>query len=321
MAKLLTIEALQSDLAFVQRQLETLPPSPWGTARLMWEQRAEEIGRQMKALQGASTVTASVALIFDGLPVIGQEDIRLDFSSDALGSFQKIVTASLATLNNQTVATKGKAKGAKQSKLYIRDIVRGSMGFLLEELAPQQADLFETPLKSAVDQATIFISSLRTANEEQFASTIDNAPPRLVGAVQKFAKVLKGAGATAKIVGDDKRVELSLDDVNQLNERFTTVTVHEESVTLAGVLLGVLPDSHTFELEVEGQEGVTKGAASDDLVEKYVTDQQFKEQLLLKPVKAHLVYSRTYRNGNLLREQITLENLEPRFVDQNFGRF
>lgn len=321
MAKILTIEALQSDLAFVRRQLETLPSSPWGTARLMWEQRADEIGRQMEAVRSTPPTTASVALVFDGLPVIGQNDIRLDFSSEVLGCFQRIVTASLAALTDQAVAKKGRVKGAKQSKLYIRDIVRGSMGFLLEELSPPQAGMLETPLKSAVDQATVFISSLNTATNEQFASTIDGASPRLVGAVQKFAKVLKGAGATAKIVGDDKKVELSLEDVNRLNDRFTSVTVHEENATLSAVLLGVLPDSHTFELEVEGQDGVLKGSAADDLVEKYVADQKFKDQLLLKPVTAHLVYSRTYRNGSLLREQVTLENLEPRAIPENFGRF
>src|SRR5690606_27431925 len=106
MAKLLTIEALQSDLAFVQRQLETLPHSPWGTARLMWEHREDEINRQMETLQGVSTATASVALVFDGLPVIGQADIRLAFSSDVLRSCQKIVTASLATLNDEPVASR-----------------------------------------------------------------------------------------------------------------------------------------------------------------------------------------------------------------------
>ena len=312
------MEALESDLAFVQRQLEALPASPWGTTRLMWTQRADEIRREMETVRGVAPITASVALVFDGLPVIGQDDIRLDFSSDALGSFQKIVTASLATLNDREVAAKGKVKGARQSKLYIRDIVRGSMGFLLEELSSAQADMFETPLKSAVDQATLFISSLNTATEEEFASAIDSASPRLVGAVQKFAKVLKGAGATAKIVGDDKRVELSLEDVKRLNDRFRNVTVHEENATLDGLLLGVLPDAHTFELEVQGQDGVLKGTASDDLVEKYVADQQFKDQLLLKPVRAHLAYTRTYRNGHLLREQITLENLEPRVAPVNF---
>src|SRR5690606_7745138 len=119
-------------------------------------------------------------------------------------------------------------KGAQQSKLYIRDIVRGSMGFLLEELSPPQVDMLETPLKSAVDQATVFISSLNAATDEQFETEIDSASPRLVGAVQKFTKVLKAGGATAKIVGDDKQVELSLEDVNRLNERFTSVTVQEE---------------------------------------------------------------------------------------------
>lgn len=320
MANLLAIEALEADKAFAERQLETIPANPWGTARLMWEQRLSELAQQIDKLRGSTPSSASVALVFDGLPVVGQDDIRLDFSTESLGAFQKIVTASLATVNDQTVAARGKIKGAKHSKLYIRDIVRGSMGFLLEELSPPQADMFETPLKVAVDQATDFISSLNVASEQDFASTIDAASPRLVGAVQKFAKVLKSAGATAKLVGDKHRLELGIEDVNRLNERFATVTLQEEDVVLDAVLMGILPDSHTFELEVDGQVGVLKGSATDDLVEKYVADEGFKDRLLLKPVKAYLAYSRTYRNGNLLREQITLENLEPRVANENIGR-
>ncbi|MEW9808778.1 hypothetical protein ABUE31_22595, partial [Mesorhizobium sp. ZMM04-5] len=318
MPNLLAIEALEADKAFAERQLETLPDNPWGTARLMWEQRLSEITQKIEKLRGSTPLSASVALVFDGLPVIGQDDIRLDFSSDALGTFQKIVTASLATLNDKAVASRGKVKGAKHSKLYIRDIIRGSMGFLLEELTPSQTDLFQTPLKTAVDQATEFIAALNAADEADFVSAIDDASPRLVGAVQRFAKVLKDAGATAKIVRDEHRLDLSVEDVNRLNERFSAVTLREESVTLDAVLLGVLPDSHTFELEIDGQNAVLKGFATDDLVEKYVADQSFKDQLLLKPVKAYLLFSRIYRNGNLLREQVTLENLEPRIMNENF---
>ncbi len=321
MPNLLSIEALEADKAFAQRQLESLPDSPWGTARLMWEQRLNEISQQITDLRVSSATSASVAVIFDGLPVIGQGDIRLDFSTDALGTYQKIVAASLATLADEAVAAKGKIKGAKRSKLYIRDIVRGSMGFILEEISPPQSDLFNTPLKIAVENATAFLASLNTPSLDEFNSAIDAAPPRLVSAVQKFAKVLKDAGATAKIVGDDQKLALGLEDVARLSERFTTVDVQEESVTLNGTLLGVLPDSHEFELEVEGQDEIVKGAATDDLVSKYVADNAFKEQLLLKPVKAFLRYTRTYRGGRLLREQVMLENLEPQARTDYPARF
>jgi hypothetical protein len=312
MANLLSIEALEADQVFALRQLESLPDSPWGTARLMWEQRLAEITRQIADMRVSAATSASVALIFDGLPVVGQGDIRLDFSTDALATYQKIISASLATLSAQEVAARGKIKGAARSKLYIRDIVRGSMGFIIEELSPPQTDMFNTPLKNAVEHATKFLTTLNTASEDDFNSAIEAAAPRLVIAVQKFTKVLKDGGATAKIVGAEHKLALGLEDVNRLSDRFTNVEVQEEVTTRQGVLLGVLPDSHEFELEVEGQDSVLKGSATDDLVEKYVADQAFKEQLLLKPVTAHIRYTRTFRKGKRLREQVMLENLEPR---------
>jgi len=310
MPNLLSIEALEADRSFTQRQLAVAPESPWGTTRLMWEQRLNEINRQIEEMGVTRAASASVALIFDGLPVVGQGDIRLDFATEALGSYQKIVAASLATLEHQTISSRGKIKGAKKSKLYIRDIVRGSMGFILEELEPTQPELFSSPLKNAIEQATLFLASLNTPAMEEFNTAIDAAPPRLVGAVQKFAKVLRDAGATTKILGDEQKIALNFEEVKRLSDRFTTVEVKEEDGSVRGKLLGVLPDSHDFELAVDGGDGLIRGAISDELATRYIADPTFMEQLLLKPVLAHLKYTRTFRGGRMLREQVTLEYLE-----------
>lgn len=321
MPSLLSIEALEADKIFAMRQLESLPTSPWGTARLMWEQRLSEINRQIDEARTSASKYASVALVFNGLPVVGQSDIRLDFSTEALSCYQKMIAASLAVLSDTQVAAKGKIKGANQSKLYIRDIVRGSMGFLLEELAPEQSDMFDTPLKSAVERTTLFLENLNTAQVQEFNLLIDEAAPRLVAAAQKFTKVLKDAGATAKIIGSQQRLSLNVEDINRLFDRFTDVEVTEEKTFIAGVLLGVLPDSHEFELQVLDQQDILSGATTDELVEKYMADQAFKERLLLKPVEALVRYTRTFRAGKLLREQVLLENLEPRSEREMPGRF
>ncbi|WP_246725752.1 hypothetical protein [Rhizobium lusitanum] len=288
--------------------------SPWGTARLMWDQRLRAIDDKIAEAKSRRSAYASVALIFDGLPVIGQGDIRLDFTTDALASYQKVIAASLASQGDQPVAAKGKIKGADKSKLFIRDIVRGSMGFILEELAASQTDMFDTPLKSAVEQATGLIAKLNDASSEEFGVVIETASPRLVGALQKFTKVLRDSGATTRIVGDENRVMLGLEDINRLSERFSDVEVTEEDVLHDGILLGILPDSHEFELQLPDNQGTLKGSVTDDLTFKYVTDQAFKEQLLLKPVKAQVKYTRTSRNGRLIKQQVSLENLELRAV-------
>ncbi|MQW38195.1 hypothetical protein [Sinorhizobium meliloti] len=321
MPNLLSLESLENDRKFVERQRNKAPKDRWGTSKMMWEQRLTEIDERIEQIKSRPASRASVALIFDGLPVVGQGDIRLDFSTEALASYQRIVSAAMATQNGEEPAVKGKLKGEQKSKLFIRDIVRGSMGFILEELAPPQVDMFNTPLKNAVEQTTRIIATLNVASIEEFSATLESTPPRLIGALQKFTKVLRDAGATTKIVGDENRVALSLEDVSRLSERFSDVEVTEEDVFYSGVLLGILPDSHEFELQLPDEQGTLKGSVTDDLTLKYVADQAFKEQLLLKPVRAQVRYIRTTRNGRMVKQQLSLENLEPRVENELFGRF
>lgn len=78
-----------------------------------------------------------------------------------------------------------------------------------------------------------------------------------------------------------------------------------------GVLLGVLPEARKSELAPHGEAATIKGSISEELAAKYTTDTAFKDQLLLKPVRAQLMVVRTSRNGRLVRERRFLEALEP----------
>ena len=187
------------------------------------------------------------------------------------------------------------------------------MGFILEEIAPEQ---FSTGafgvLKVAVEDATQLITTLSAGSDPDFETALEAIQPRLVGAVQRFAKVLYEAGASAKIVGDEHRLDLTIDQVGQLSRRLNEIEVTEETEAVDGVLLGVLPESHRFELKMPGDEGITlRGAVSDDLAMKYTLDTAFKDQLLLKPVRAQVRTVRTVRSGKLVNEKKILEALEP----------
>ncbi|MBY3027591.1 hypothetical protein HF265_00450 [Rhizobium leguminosarum] len=309
MPNLLSLESLESDRAFVQRQREKASADRWGTSKTMWDQRLSDINQKIDEIKTKPASHASVALIFDGLPVVGQGDIRLDFSTEVLSSYQKIIAAALASQTDHEIAAKGRVRGADKSKLFIRDIVRGSMGFILEELAVPQTDMFATPLKNAVEEATQLIGALNSATEQQFAETIDAAPPRLVGALQKFTRVLQDAGATARIVGDQHRVALGLEEIHRLSHRFSEVDVADEEMTIQGVLLGILPDSREFELQLPDDAGTMKGSVSEDLAARYLTDSAFKERLLLRPVTAQLTLTRTMRVGRTIKQQIVLNSL------------
>ena len=313
MPTLFSIEALEADKLYVERQLVETDQSPWGTIRLMWQSRLAEIDQQIAALSATRSNYATVAVIFDGNPVIGSGDIRLDFTADALDSYQKLVSLTLASrLAKEELPQRGPLRGADQSRLFIRDLVHGSMGFILEEIVPEQSEAFPTPLKVAVEGTTQLLTALSGGSEEDFEVTLEDTQPRVVSAVQRFAKVLYEAGASTRIVGDDRRLSLSTDDVGRLSRRLSEVEVEEEVGPVDGVLLGVLPDSREFELKPPGDDALTiKGAISEELALKYTADAAFKERLLLQPVRAQIKVIRTTRNGRLVRERRVLEALEP----------
>lgn len=309
MPVLLSIEALEADRRYVERQIAEAGDSPWGTARIMWQSRLADIDQRIAALSAGRSNYASVAVIFDGNPVIGSGDIRLDFTTEALDSYQKVVALVLASHNGVELSERGRLPAGDQARLFIRDLVRGSMGFILEELPGQQHEMLPTQLKEAVEDTTQLIANLSAASDAEFEATLEGAQPRLVAAVQKFAKVLFGAGASTRIVGDEQRLHLSVDEVGRLSRRLGEVEVTEEVVPVDGVLLGVLPEARKFELKLP--EGTMEGAVSEDLAVKYTSDAAFKERLLLQPVRAQVNFVRTKRNGRLVKERRILEALEP----------
>jgi len=312
MPTLLSIEALEQDRLFVKRKLDEVAANPWGTARLMWESRLVEIDKQILELVSKRSNYASVALMFDGGPVFGSSDIRLDFATNALDSYQKVITLCLASKLSEELPQRGTLPGADRSRLFIRDIARGSVGFILEEIAPEQHEMLPTSLKNAVEGATSLISTLSGSEETTFEQTLENTQPRLVAAVQKFAKVLYDFGASTKIFGDENRLTLSIEEVGLLSRRLSEIQVSEEIETVSGILLGILPESRQFELKPsDGDAQTIKGAISEELASKYTADLAFRDQHLLRPITAQIKHIRTIRNGRLVREQLILEAVEP----------
>lgn len=311
MSDALSLEALQADREYVQRQIEESPEDAW-TTRLMWQDRLEDIDEQIAALEDAPSNLASVAVIFDGLPVIGARDIRLSFAADALSAYQSMVSTVYAARLSEALHDRGALRGLDHSRLFISDLARGSVGFILEELVVQQHEMFPTLLKDVVEDSTQLLSSLKYQEDDGFAAFVETTNPRLVAAVQQFAKVLAEAKASARIVGAQSEVFLSVEDVGELANQLRDVDVTTETIHVSGVLLGILPESHRFELKpLDDSLSVIDGPASDDLVQKYLADDTFVRQTLKKPVRAQIAQTRTYRNARQVREHLVLEFVEP----------
>lgn len=311
MPTLLTLEALEADRVYILRQLRETPASAWGTLRSMWESRLADVDEKIAALGASRSNLASVALVFDGTPVIGSGDIRLDFATSALESYQRVINLAVATELFDQLPRHGRVPGTEQSRLFIRDIVHGSMGFVLEELPSNQTELLPTVLKIAVEQTTRLIETLQTSEEKKFEETLSTTQPRLVGAVQRFAKILAEHGASTRILGDENKLVLSTNDVTQLAARLNEVDIREDQRVVQGTLLGILPESLQFELKPPGDVPTETGTVTDELALRYATNVAFANSIIMRRVVAQIKTVHTYRRGTLIRSQSVLEHVAP----------
>lgn len=302
----LHIEELRRQIAFVHTQLNSLERDEFGTTRLMWENRLADLEAQLEDFDGHYGSEASVALVFQGSPVIGQKEIRLDFASQALDHFQKIVAISLAAQQIENVEQKGPVPRTGSSRLYIRDMVRGSVGFILEELVPEQVQLFPTPLKVAVESSTALITSLMSDDNAIFEKALEAAQGRQIEAIQKFARLLRDEDATARILDDKAAVELTRNSVAMLAGRLAEVRVDEEVVMHRGILLGILPESHQFEFRLSTEDRTLKGSTTDEFAERYRSSRSVRD-LVLQMVEAEMRIVSTIRRGEVVKTHYILE--------------
>lgn len=275
----MTSQMLQDNLAFVEQRLREHTEA-YDTVRFMWEQRRNALLEEIEKLASRHDTRAEVALIFDGTPVKGSEEIRLDFATKILDNYQLVVSTLVAQRAGAELGARGQLSRTFASKLFIRDMVRGSVGFLLEEPQQQQSQLLPTVLKDAVDEATNVLQDLSSTDVERFYTRLQKLSPRTIGAVKKMAKSLHDAGAITKIVSS---VEFRLDTVgtNSLYQRLTEIEVAESRETKVGVLLGLFPERQQYEFKPDDGP-VFYGPVSEALDARYVSDQVLPDQFYSK---------------------------------------
>ncbi len=312
----LSKDDLEEQVRYAEAQLRSADDDEWGTTRILWENRVASLRQQLASLLGPVNAEASVALIFHGAPVIGEREIKLDFATDVLSAYQKIVALALAAQTDE-VEQRGPVRRSNRSRLYIRDLLRGSVGFLLEEEPSEQVPMLPTALKLAVQSSSSLLQSLGSVDLVDFESVVDTTQGRLLAAVHKFSVLLRSAEATAEIVDDDSRVNLDRNAVDLISSRLDGVRIEEDPSTIRGVLLGVLPASHQFEIQDAISNDTVKGSISDELAERYRATTDIRD-LTLTVVRAQIVTVRTFRRGELVREQIVLEDVV-READEGSG--
>jgi hypothetical protein len=281
MSRILTRTYLQGDLAAASSLLERISSDDTHVLdRIGIESRIREIKAEFETLESRTGKTGETILSFYGGPVVEDHGIDARFTAEVLGAYQDLVSKQVAALLGP-VGRSGPIRAERESHLHVTNIVHGSFGFELEELAGEEALFEPTPLARAIEGVTSLIRAVKES-DEAFADVAAATDGRVYDALGEFLKVIYKAGATFRVVSETAEVSFQENDLANATERASARRSEIEDQPVAGTFLGVLLDSRRFEHRSEETGEVLRGKVAEGVTPRELL------QWVETPCVAHL---------------------------------
>ncbi len=299
-------DRLLADLRQVERLLGDADRDDY-LGRLALEERRDEL-RAMTLEAGEAAGTASAALYFGGTPVVGSRGIESGFGGTVVSKFQDLVSKLLIE-QRSGLGQRGPLPAHDDAKLHITGVVRGSFGFVLEELQSQPS-MFDSELKGAVTKAVRILEAFGDSSEQSFEEALASADPRSLVAAKDLFSLLSSNGASLRLVTETQQLSFGELELERAQQRAITSSVNEIEETIDGVLGGILPEQHTFELKNAGTRGVIYGRVTKD-----ISSEELETLLathLNKPVTVTVRVRQAVRRDEVARETFLLRALSGR---------
>ena len=301
----LELDLLHADLAAVNNLLDQISVEDV-MARIGLQDRRDELKALIRSDETEEeAVTASATLLFGGRPVTGMHGIESKFATSAVGTYQDMVAQVLAH-KTSSLSSRGKVAKRESATLHITRLVRGSVGFVLEELRPR-ANLTDTPLTEAVNEATELLDAFGASDEGRFHECLNVTHSRVIGSVGKFFRLLHRNGATLRLVTQNSDHSFGVQVVKRASERAKSTITRTEKQNIPGRLAGVLPDAGQFEFCRDDKDEVITGKIADDIDAHALASTA--EQWLNLDMQASVEVRKVYRNNELVKEDYTLSAL------------
>lgn len=264
------------------------------------EQRLEEVEEEIAALEVGVDGNASLALFFGGRPVVGQRGIEANFAGTVVHKFQDLVAKIMAE-DLVGLGERGPVPARASSTMHITSIVRGSFGFLMEEMNDQR-ELVDTALEGAVEKAGRILMAFASDDENEFEGTVGETDNRVVHAVREIFQLLDSSEATLRFVTPKLDHAFKGDAVDLVLERALTTEVQEEPVGLEGIAAGFLPDGHMFEFRIDDE--TLRGRISREVEAREIM--RWNRQYLDQRVYGRFLRSSVVKNGEVVRHSYKL---------------
>lgn len=263
----LKIDALRAELAGARSLLEQSRSVRDIVGELQYQQRVDELTADLEELQGQQNPFASVALYFNGKPVIGSRGISAEFAGKALEGFQDIISKVYALNELGAMGQRGRVPLQRSAGLMVTGVSHGSFGFVLDEMSDQE-ELCNTALKDVVSSVSHILQDIGSDSDERFEGAIEGMDSRTLSSLRDFFKYMDSSEASVRFVDDEQEFTLDYDSIHRGRVRTEATEIEEDESLIRGVLRGFLPDHRKFELQ-EANGEIVYGTATPEAVAQF----------------------------------------------------
>lgn len=290
MLKKLEHDALAADLSAVNSFLTSHTEDEDPIGHYQFAAKKTTIESKLRELGDRFDGRAEIGLFFGGGPVQGSRGINADFAGRALDEIQTLISKRYTEAAG-ALKQSGKLPFATRSKMLVTNVVRGSVGFVLEE-ASDTAEIVETPLKHIVDEVSDLLSRLGAADEAIFDEAAASLDQRVLVSLRDFFVLLDDQKATLRVVNGARDFLLDRSTVSLARARVQEIQIEEAGQELVGTLF-VLPASKRFDFQtmMDGRSVTLSGALSPEAAAQLAG----QGELINEPIDAREISRQPYK--------------------------
>ena len=215
----------------------------------------------------------SVHLTFQGSPVADGLSIDTSFAGRATTTFAEYTALGVAAATGELHDT-GDIPRRALGQQRVSGVTRGSFGFEIELLPPTGVEEPQGPTDSPAERAVTALQDLLEVSlegtDEELAGLKDQMHPRAVRKVADLIELLRTNQAQVTIGFRDREVALSNPgEVEDVAKRLAGQEIRDETNTVNGTLIGMVPGRRLFEFQISGSGEHIEGRTGREISDPY----------------------------------------------------
>lgn len=246
MLKKLEHDAVAADLVAVESLIASRNENEDPIGFLQYSSRKEELVERLRRLEERVDRHAELGIFFGGGPVQGSRGINADFAGKALDDIQALISKRYAEVKIGGAGQRGRLPFMDRSKMLLTNVVRGSIGFVLEE-ASDNVEIDDTPLRIVVDEVSDILVRVGAEDEAVFDKAADTLDQRSLKTLKEFFVMLDDQQATMRVMNGNRDVLLDRRGVSLARNRMQKIEIDESGDELVGTIF-LMPASRRFEM-------------------------------------------------------------------------